>query len=60
MNTDKAIEIGEATIYWEEDNGRAFPTIDPSVNDLLDPYLVSQHFKDGDKVRILIVKEKQL
>ena len=52
-----AVEIGTTDIYWEQDGDRAFPTFDPPVEDLLMPDIISKRFNDGDKVRIIIVKE---
>ena len=53
----EAAEIGTTDIYWEQDGDRAFPAFDPPVEDLLMPDIISQRFNEGDKVKIIIVKE---
>ena len=54
----EAVEIGTTEICWEQDGDRAFPTFDPPVEDLLMPGTISQRFEDGDKVRVIIFKQK--
>ena len=52
----EAVELGETTIYWENDNGRAFPNINPTAADLMLPSVIASRFNDGDKVKLLIIK----
>jgi hypothetical protein len=56
---EDAVELGTVDIYWEPDGDRAFPTFDPPVEDLLMPGIISQRFEDGDKVKVIIVKEDE-
>lgn len=51
----EAVEIGTTEICWVPDGDRVFPTFDPPVEDLLMPGIISQRFKDGDKVRIIVI-----
>ena len=46
----------ETELGWEIDGDRAFPELDPPVEDLLMPSDISLNFNDGDKVIVQIRK----
>jgi len=56
---EEAVEIGTTELYWESDGDGAFPTFDPPVEDLLMPGIISQKFDDGDKVKVIVIKEEK-